>query len=192
VDHDQLIIGDIYNPILNPWPTTARTDLNRSETGTRRWITQWTTHAAAIITGSPVFLRWRHLRGVSSERNSGRPTYPCCTFRRQRVAVDAKGPVPCCLETSTCRTTAVSLADTAAARYGNHPRFDPSAVCSTSVPATTTPSPPLWQRVKNATPRRSARRVTTTSDLLFVGFKEPGGSMGEGPARPLTPLTTHV
>src|SRR3981189_867711 len=55
VDHDQLIIGDIYNPILNPVVHNGANLISIDrETGTRRWITQVDTHPAAIITGSPV------------------------------------------------------------------------------------------------------------------------------------------
>jgi polyvinyl alcohol dehydrogenase (cytochrome) len=93
VDHDQLIIGDIYNPILNPVAHNGANLISIDrETGTRRWITQVDTHAAAIITGSPVVFDGVIYVGVSSEEETlaGDATYPCCTFRGSVVAVDAK------------------------------------------------------------------------------------------------------
>ncbi|HWO39282.1 MAG TPA: PQQ-binding-like beta-propeller repeat protein, partial [Candidatus Acidoferrum sp.] len=93
VDHDQLIIGDIFSPILN---AVAHNGTNLiavdRETGTRRWITQVDHHPAAIITGSPVVFEGVIYVGVSSEEESlaADPTYPCCTFRGSVVALDAK------------------------------------------------------------------------------------------------------
>src|SRR5229473_5336701 len=55
VDGNQLIIGDIYNPITNPVVHNGANLISIDrETGTRRWITQVDSHPAAIITGSPV------------------------------------------------------------------------------------------------------------------------------------------
>jgi polyvinyl alcohol dehydrogenase (cytochrome) len=93
VDHDQLIIGDIYNPLFS---LVAHNGANLisidRETGTRRWITQVDSHPAAIITGSPVVFDGVIYVGVSSEEETlaGDLTYPCCTFRGSVVAVDAK------------------------------------------------------------------------------------------------------
>jgi len=93
VDHDQLIIGDIYNPITNPVVHNGANLISIDrETGTRRWITQVDSHPAAIITGSPVVFDGVVYVGVSSEEETlgGDPTYPCCTFRGSVVALDAK------------------------------------------------------------------------------------------------------
>src|SRR5712672_4245465 len=93
VDHDQLIIGDIYNPITNPVVHNGANLISIDrETGTRRWITQVDSHPAAIITGSPVVFDGVIYVGVSSEEESfaENAAYPCCTFRGSVVALDER------------------------------------------------------------------------------------------------------
>jgi len=62
------------------------------KTGSLRWITQVESHAAAVITGSPVVFDGVVYIGVSSNEESlaTNPAYPCCSFRGSIVALDAK------------------------------------------------------------------------------------------------------
>jgi polyvinyl alcohol dehydrogenase (cytochrome) len=61
-------------------------------TGKRLWITQVETHAAAVITGSPVANNGVIYVGVSSteEGLATVPGYACCTFRGSVVALDQR------------------------------------------------------------------------------------------------------
>jgi polyvinyl alcohol dehydrogenase (cytochrome) len=60
-------------------------------TGKQLWKTQVEQHAAARITGAPVFYRDRLYVPVASleEVSAAKPTYECCTFRGSLVAMDA-------------------------------------------------------------------------------------------------------
>src|SRR6266446_4069544 len=90
VDHDQLIIGDILSS--NQVHNGANVIAVDRKTGALRWITQVETHAAAVITGSPVVFDGVIYIGVSSveEGLATNPAYPCCSFRGSIVALDAK------------------------------------------------------------------------------------------------------
>src|SRR5467141_5223702 len=90
VDANHVIIGDILNSKqVHNGSNVISVD---SETGTVQWITQVETHAAAIITGSPVVFDGVVYIGVSSseETLATNPAYPCCSFRGSVVALDAK------------------------------------------------------------------------------------------------------
>ena len=61
-----------------------------AQTGELRWKHRVDDHAAATITGAPVFNAGRLYVPVSSlEEASTDPKYPCCTFRGSVVALDA-------------------------------------------------------------------------------------------------------
>jgi polyvinyl alcohol dehydrogenase (cytochrome) len=62
------------------------------QTGKLHWITKVETHAAAIITGSPVVYNDIVFVGVSSNEEglATDPNYPCCTFRGSMVALNAR------------------------------------------------------------------------------------------------------
>src|SRR5258706_5134294 len=90
VDANHVIIGDILNSKqVHNGANVISVD---RETGTVQWITQVETHAAAIITGSPVVFDGVVYIGVSSSEETLAldPTYPCCSFRGSIVALDAK------------------------------------------------------------------------------------------------------
>src|SRR5438105_11512418 len=87
---DQVIIGDILSS--NQVHNGANVMAIDRKTGSLRWITQVETHAAAVITGSPVVFDVVIYIGVSSVEESlaTNPAYPCCSFRGSIVALDAK------------------------------------------------------------------------------------------------------
>jgi polyvinyl alcohol dehydrogenase (cytochrome) len=89
--HNQAIIGDILNSMKLSQGGANVIAINR-ETGTLRWITNVSSHPAAIITGSPVVFEGVVYIGVSSseEAFASSLSYPCCTFRGSIVALDAK------------------------------------------------------------------------------------------------------
>jgi polyvinyl alcohol dehydrogenase (cytochrome) len=60
------------------------------DTGALVWATKVSNHALAALTGSPLVHRGRVYIGVSSSeaKESGNPTYACCTFRGEMVALD--------------------------------------------------------------------------------------------------------
>lgn len=85
---DALIIGDnMRTAVAHDGAHVMAIDRN---TGALRWITQVDDHAAAIITGSPVFNGTTVYVGVSSNEESlaTNPAYLCCTFRGSMVALD--------------------------------------------------------------------------------------------------------
>jgi len=122
VDGNQLIIGDILSG--NKVHNGANVMSVDRETGTLRWMTQVENHPAAIITGSPVIFDGVVYIGVSSseEALATDPAYPCCSFRGSIVALDEKNGAMLG-KPSTCLTMADSRGDTAAVRFGNHPRL---------------------------------------------------------------------
>src|SRR5258708_409297 len=87
---DEIIIGDILR--ANAVHKGANVIGLDRDTGVLRWITQVDTHAAAIITGSPVIYKGVVFVGVSSneEALATNPHYACCSFRGSVVALDAK------------------------------------------------------------------------------------------------------
>src|SRR5260221_2779932 len=90
VDANHVIIGDILNSKqVHNGANVISVD---RETGEVQWITQVETHAAAIITGSPVVFDGVVYIGVSSSEETLAldPTYPCCSFRGSIVALDEK------------------------------------------------------------------------------------------------------
>jgi len=91
VDANHVIIGDILNSKqVHNGANVISVD---RETGTVQWITQVETHAAAIITGSPVVLRrscvhWGFLRAKRLWLSTQR--IPVAVFRGSIVALDEK------------------------------------------------------------------------------------------------------
>jgi hypothetical protein len=59
------------------------------------------------------------------------------------------------------------LEDTAAVRFGNHPRLIQSAVRSSSALETTTPLPQMWKLARKQLLRRTARLLTISLTLLW-------------------------
>jgi polyvinyl alcohol dehydrogenase (cytochrome) len=88
VSGSELILGDNFSaPQANGAHVFA---VNRS-TGALMWSTQVDAHPAAIITASPVVVGNEVIVGVSSDEEPAaeQPTYPCCTFRGEVVALNA-------------------------------------------------------------------------------------------------------
>src|SRR5438445_12834918 len=77
---DQVIIGDILSS--NQLHNGANVMSIDRKTGSLRWITQVETHAAAVITGSPVVFDGVIYIGISSveEGLATNAAYPCCSF----------------------------------------------------------------------------------------------------------------
>jgi polyvinyl alcohol dehydrogenase (cytochrome) len=60
-----------------------------TRTGALVWASKLADHAQANFTSSPVYYRGKLYIGLSSYESGTDPTYACCTFRGQVIAVDA-------------------------------------------------------------------------------------------------------
>jgi len=162
VDGNEVIIGDILSS--NKVHNGANVIAVDRESGTLRWMTHVENHPAAIITGSPVIFDGVVYIGVSSSEETLAldPTYPCCSFRGSIVALDEKTGA------MLWKTFDMpdSRGDTAAVRFGNHPRLIQSAVRSSLVPATTTLRPQMWRLARTLLRQRTAPRLTISLTLL--------------------------